>query len=175
MLYSGFNILHRSVFWSAYFNGRSDNTDVIRLHQGSNLMKYRITVFTYCLAGCVIAGLASFLVHLKFGVPFLAYLIFCTVIVCAAYAGGLRDKKTLIMVCIYATIGFAAGGMMCSVTAVGPRNQEAWNARKPLGGKAEFMPCIFLGSAFTLGRCVFIPAQPRNTNEERVTASIDID
>ena len=31
MLYSGFNILHRSVFWSAYFNGRSDNLDVIRL------------------------------------------------------------------------------------------------------------------------------------------------
>ena len=31
MLYSGFNILHRSVFWSAYFNGRSDNLDVIPL------------------------------------------------------------------------------------------------------------------------------------------------
>ena len=29
MLYSGFNILPRSVFWSADFNGRSDNTDVI--------------------------------------------------------------------------------------------------------------------------------------------------
>ena len=29
MLYSGFNILPRSVFWSASFNGRSDNTDVI--------------------------------------------------------------------------------------------------------------------------------------------------
>ena len=32
MLYSGFNILHRSVFWSAYFNGRSDNLDVIPLN-----------------------------------------------------------------------------------------------------------------------------------------------
>ena len=31
MLYSGFNILPRSVFWSADFNGRSDNLDVIRL------------------------------------------------------------------------------------------------------------------------------------------------
>ena len=31
MLYSGFNILPRSVFWSADFNGRLDNTDVIRL------------------------------------------------------------------------------------------------------------------------------------------------
>ena len=30
MLYSGFNILPRSVFWSADFNGRSDNLDVIR-------------------------------------------------------------------------------------------------------------------------------------------------
>ena len=27
MLYSGFDVLPRSVFWSAYFNGRSDNTD----------------------------------------------------------------------------------------------------------------------------------------------------
>ena len=31
MLYSGFITLHRSVFWSAGFNGRSDNTDVIQL------------------------------------------------------------------------------------------------------------------------------------------------
>ena len=31
MLYLGFNNLPRSVFWSADFNGRSDNTDVIRL------------------------------------------------------------------------------------------------------------------------------------------------
>ena len=31
MLYSGFIILPRSVFWSANFNGRSDNTDVIPL------------------------------------------------------------------------------------------------------------------------------------------------
>ena len=30
MLYSGFIILPRSVFWSASFNGRSDNTDVIQ-------------------------------------------------------------------------------------------------------------------------------------------------
>ena len=29
MLYSGFSILPRSVFWSADFNGRSDNLDVI--------------------------------------------------------------------------------------------------------------------------------------------------
>ena len=33
MLYSGFNNLPRSVFWSANLNGRSDNTDVIRLKQ----------------------------------------------------------------------------------------------------------------------------------------------
>ena len=31
MLYSGFNILPRSVFWLANLNGRSDNTDVIQL------------------------------------------------------------------------------------------------------------------------------------------------
>ena len=31
MLYLGFNILPRSVFWSACFSGRSDNTDVIVL------------------------------------------------------------------------------------------------------------------------------------------------
>ena len=29
MLYSGFNILPRSVLWSANLNGRSDNTDVM--------------------------------------------------------------------------------------------------------------------------------------------------
>ena len=35
MLYSGFNTLHRSVFWSADLNGRSDNTAVIRLMNDS--------------------------------------------------------------------------------------------------------------------------------------------
>ena len=33
MLYSGVNILPRSVFWSANFNGRSDNSDVIPLNE----------------------------------------------------------------------------------------------------------------------------------------------
>ena len=33
MLYCGFITLPRSVFWSASFNGRSDNADVIRLNQ----------------------------------------------------------------------------------------------------------------------------------------------
>ena len=32
MLYSGFNISPRSVFRSANFNARSDNTDVMRLN-----------------------------------------------------------------------------------------------------------------------------------------------
>ena len=31
MLYLGFNVLPRSVFWSADLNGRSDNTDVVTL------------------------------------------------------------------------------------------------------------------------------------------------
>ena len=35
MLYSGFNILPRSVFWSADFNGRSDNLDVMWLSEFS--------------------------------------------------------------------------------------------------------------------------------------------
>ena len=36
MLYLGFNIFPRSVFWSVDFNGRSDNTDVIRLKMNQN-------------------------------------------------------------------------------------------------------------------------------------------
>ena len=35
ILYSGFNILPRSVFWSAYLNGRSDNLDVMWLSEFS--------------------------------------------------------------------------------------------------------------------------------------------
>ena len=40
MLYSGFNILPRSVFWSADFNGRSDNLDVI--HLKARLLNFRL-------------------------------------------------------------------------------------------------------------------------------------
>ena len=39
MLYLGLNILPRSGFWSANFNGRSDNLDVIRLiYQSGSIM-----------------------------------------------------------------------------------------------------------------------------------------
>ena len=43
MLYSGFDILPRSVYWSAYFNGRSDNTDVIRLRKTSEPHNMKLT------------------------------------------------------------------------------------------------------------------------------------
>ena len=48
MLYSGFNVLPRSVFWSADFNGRSDNTDVIRLKEFS-CGPYSQIFFCLCL------------------------------------------------------------------------------------------------------------------------------
>ena len=51
MLYSGFNALHRSVFWSADFNGRSDNTDVIPL--GDNL-RFKIRSLLAVIAICAI-------------------------------------------------------------------------------------------------------------------------
>ena len=40
MLYSGFNNLPRSVFWSADLNGRSDNTDVISLKNKAPLFRH---------------------------------------------------------------------------------------------------------------------------------------
>jgi len=40
MLYSGFNTLHRSVFLSADFNGRSDNTDVMLLLEIPKCLKH---------------------------------------------------------------------------------------------------------------------------------------
>ena len=49
MLYSGFNTLPRSVFWSADLNGRSDNTDVIlpNFPIGSTLLeKFVCSVFS---------------------------------------------------------------------------------------------------------------------------------
>ena len=61
MLYSGFNTLHRSVFWSADFNGRSDNTDVIRLRLA---MPKRLTILgllivTACIALAIAVALRS--------------------------------------------------------------------------------------------------------------------
>ena len=50
MLYSGLNILPRSVFWSADFSGRSDNTDVIQL------MKYSLRSL---LLVTLVAGFAA--------------------------------------------------------------------------------------------------------------------
>ena len=49
VLYSGFITLPRSVYWSANFNGRSDNTDVIQL------MRTKLKIYSICLlllVGC---------------------------------------------------------------------------------------------------------------------------
>ena len=54
MLYSGFNILHRSVFWSADFNGRSDNTDVIVLAMNTIQFPrlFLSAILLFAVAGC---------------------------------------------------------------------------------------------------------------------------
>ena len=59
MLYSGFNILPRSVFWSAYLNGRSDNTDVIWLLE----MKQVSIKSLLLLTGIVCAFFAGWASH----------------------------------------------------------------------------------------------------------------
>ena len=65
MLYSGFNILPRSVFWSAYFNGRSDNTDVMSLNLNLNSMQFSIKTL---LASTTITAVAVGS-YIKFGMP----------------------------------------------------------------------------------------------------------
>jgi len=57
MLYSGFNILSRSVFRLALFNGRSDNTDVIRLQSEGNVTRFRFSIRTLLI---VFAAIATF-------------------------------------------------------------------------------------------------------------------
>ena len=47
MLYSGFNILPRSVFWSADLNGRSDNTNVILIHMAQTANKKKFSIPRY--------------------------------------------------------------------------------------------------------------------------------
>ena len=65
MLYSGFNISPCSGVWSADFNGRSDNLDVITLNktQGTILDMYAplvtIASLVFCLAGIVLLFLFS--------------------------------------------------------------------------------------------------------------------
>ena len=47
MLYSGFDILPRSVVWSACLNGRSDNTDVIRLENENTTISNHAGIFVW--------------------------------------------------------------------------------------------------------------------------------
>ena len=59
MLYSGFNISPRSVFWSADLNGRSDNTDVIPLRavfmNGKTQFSIRTCLFVFAAASLLLA------------------------------------------------------------------------------------------------------------------------
>ena len=54
MLYSGFIILPRSVFWSADLNGRSDNTDVIRLRADMK-RKLKFSLLSFFIALTVVS------------------------------------------------------------------------------------------------------------------------
>ena len=53
MLYSGFNTLPRSVFWSSYLNGRSDNTDVIHLKLMFRFSIRTLLIVTAITCACV--------------------------------------------------------------------------------------------------------------------------
>ena len=60
MLYSGFNILPRSVFWSASFNGRSDNLDVMSLPPSpTSLAQSPFHLLSYANASFHARGCAS--------------------------------------------------------------------------------------------------------------------
>ena len=63
MLYSGFNILPRSVFWSAYFNGRSDNLDVISPMKFSTRTLLLCVTSIACIFGCIELGRLVFRLH----------------------------------------------------------------------------------------------------------------
>ena len=58
MLYSGFIILPRSVFWSASLNGRSDNTDVITLRHMDDELIIEHTRSTRTEASRALVGFA---------------------------------------------------------------------------------------------------------------------
>ena len=63
MLYLGFNILPRSVFWSADLNGRSDNTDVIRLKMQFSLRQLFLLMLlagAACVAGGFLYSIVSY-------------------------------------------------------------------------------------------------------------------
>ena len=59
MLYSGLNILHRSAFWSANFNGRSDNTDVIPLTMIRQFSIRTMLVAITFVAAAIAGGFAA--------------------------------------------------------------------------------------------------------------------
>ena len=81
MLYSGFNNLPRSVFWSADLNGRSDNTDVELKHIASSVFWLRLSFF----------GSADRL-SLLVGQTFFAWKVGIQLIPHRTFAGGNRVK-----------------------------------------------------------------------------------
>ena len=125
-------------------------------------MANRINLIVACLAGCVISVLLAVLLMLKFDSTLLAFLPTICLPSLACWLGGLKRQNVLLMIAVFAAIGWFAGTAFTPAVAMSPRSQIERNVNRPLAGHDPILPCAICGAVFALGLACF--ASPSNSS-----------
>ena len=134
-------------------------------------MAFRFDMIAAGLSGSVVSVLLAVLLMLKFDSAFVAMVPTILIPPLACWAAGLRHRSTLVMIAVYATIGWFAGAGLTSSVAMSRQSRIEENAKRPLAGYDPILPCAICGGIFAFGRACFISSPESSTIDESIVSS----
>ena len=137
-------------------------------------MAFRINLLAFCLAGCVVSVIAALLILVKTDLPFLAFIPTLVIPTGCCWLGGVRHRKTLIMITVFAAIGWFAGTALTPVVSMGPRLQLEKIMNSPLAGHDAIVPCAVLGAIFAFCRTIVVDSS-KSTDSDRMEPHTESD
>ena len=119
-------------------------------------MAFKINIFLACLVGCVVASLAGIWVAVQFDAGLLSFFLSVVIPVAFCYRAGLRGRKYLAAIAIYASAGWIIGGMFNPVVTMGPSARLKEIMDSPLVGHDPLIPCVIISSVLATSRSIFV-------------------
>ena len=130
-------------------------------------MAFRLNLLAFCFAGGVVSVIAALLILVKTDSPFLAFIPTLVIPAGFCWLGGVRHRKTLIMISVFAVIGWFAGTTLTPVISMGPRLQLEKIMNSPLAGHGEIVPCAVLGAIFAFCRTIIVDSS-KSTDSDKM-------
>ena len=129
------------------------------------MLKKRLNMMLACFLGCVVAALLCLLIAIKLDSPFLALVVAGMLPAGACFCAGLRDRKMVAKIVIYATVGWALTFMLAPQIGQSPDSRTRRIADVPLVGKEWYIPSSLVSTLLAMVGATFIPneflANPR--------------